>query len=73
MLASETGTIALPKLLSEAEISLCKQVHLRDELREKIAKHGYEAVTVKEVDEISRLRAALTTFALKGICLLQGE
>jgi hypothetical protein len=30
-------------------------------------------VTVEEIDEISRLRASLTTFALKGICLLQGE
>jgi predicted amino acid racemase len=48
-------------------------VYLRDELREKISKSGYEAVTVKEIDDISRLRAAKTTYALKGICLLQGE
>ena len=30
-------------------------------------------MTVEEIDRISRLRAARTKLALKGICLLQGE
>ncbi len=42
-------------------------------MRQKIAEKGYETVTVEEIDKISRLRAARTKLALKGICLLQGE
>jgi hypothetical protein len=72
-LAASTGSIELPLFLSEAEIALCKQVHLRDELRDKINKSGYASVTVKETYEISRLRAALTICSLKGTALLQNE
>lgn len=72
-MASKTGSVTLSRLHAETEIALCKQVHLRDELREKVAREGYAGVTIEEIDEISRLRTALTTFALRGVCLLQGE
>lgn len=49
MLASSTGNIELPKLLAETEVALCKQVYLRDELRNKIAVHGYECITIQEI------------------------
>lgn len=72
VLASETGSVELPHLLSDAEVALCKQVHLREELQDKIAREGYEAVTVKDTYEISRLRAALTVSALRGVASING-
>ena len=66
-MATRTGSTELPRLLSRGEVELCKQMFLREKLREKIEKTGYSSVTIEEVETIARSKAALTICGIKAI------
>lgn len=44
VLAAETQSVQLSKMLSEVEINLSKYIHLTDGLRRKIMEEGYDKV-----------------------------
>ena len=73
VLASASGHLELPKTLAELEVALSKQAYHKEQLRRKVTEQGYEAVTVDEIHQISKLRAAKTVHALRGVALLRGD